>query len=332
MQIVTERDFPMAELVLDDEFTLASQDTMVGEIAESIASIGLLSPVLVEDGSNELVAGRRRTAATMVLKQTHIRARIVRFDSQQEKEIVKLRENLDRRELTADERLAYRRRIAELEEQIAAAREAAAEAAWPDSVTIERDPEFLQPEIEIEVPKKRAGAPSKGRKEAAKKLGIGERQLRRDISAKPKDDSAANGADAQPVPPIQLFGVSVPSHALDRIAKIVEVFDAAAAANRRAMGSFRELADRDDYPRDAFQSLYNELKFASVLLRDLRPAWVCLDCKWLPSKKDDCPRCAGNGYIVQRQTAEIPDELKRTGEEAGVFVRGKFTRLSEIKS
>jgi hypothetical protein len=72
------------------------------------------------------------------------------------------------------------------------------------------------------------------------------------------------------------------------------------------------------------------LHSAAATVRSYKPTHQCPYCKQIKTRKATCLGCRGKGWIAARST-NVPQVLLARGAEAGVYVEGKFTLLSEVK-
>lgn len=99
---------PISEIYIDPKFNTRdpSQEAEIGKLSESLSKDGQLTPVLVHPYKGkgnfkyELTIGFRRTAAATMLKWTEIEAKILdAAPSEQERKILNLVENMQRKDL-----------------------------------------------------------------------------------------------------------------------------------------------------------------------------------------------------------------------------------------
>ena len=155
----------------------ALNQEVVASLAESIAAVGLLQPILVyqrQDGTVQLIAGRHRLAAAQQLGLECIDVAVV-YGDEADCRLSEIAENLHRAELTAQERA----------EQI---------AEWVRLTDRQRG-------LSDNLSGKSPGRPEGGAAAAARDLGMGEREVQRavkiaeDITPEAKDAARAAGLD-----------------------------------------------------------------------------------------------------------------------------------------
>lgn len=107
------RDLPLAELVVGGDVRLDEDDEALAELAESIAEVGVIQPLVVRelDDGWEVIAGRRRLAAARIAESETVPCVIRDLDDEQSFDVT-LAENLHRRDLSWIEvALAYERLV-----------------------------------------------------------------------------------------------------------------------------------------------------------------------------------------------------------------------------
>ena len=333
MIVVATQEFKMSAVVLPEDYEQEAARPEVDELEESIGAHGVLQPVGIEHGTNQLVWGRKRFAASARLGLSHVPSLVVKFDDRFEKAIVVMRENLDRADLSPDQRALQRARIAELEEERIREREELADASWPaNELTFEPDPDAPPPGAEpgtlvSRSPGllKRPGAPSKGRLEAAKKLGISQRQLSKDIK-RAKELKAGIAAG-----PVTVSSLPVPDHGLDldeathaEIVGACSDFDDMTKALRKAHKLAKGRAGL--LSKDLVESIEcNAQEVAAAA-----PGMVCPYCACRTRLRTNCGECGGRGWIGTDEVTAVPPELLDLSEGKRVYVGRKLVKASTL--
>ena len=99
---------------VDDDIRIRKEIGNLQPLIDSIAKVGLINPILIDEQSN-LVAGFRRLEACKQLKMEEVEVRIVDFAGDQMKMLdVEVAENFFRKDFTPEEVLATERRRQEI--------------------------------------------------------------------------------------------------------------------------------------------------------------------------------------------------------------------------
>ncbi len=106
------------DIVVDEEIRIRKEIGNLQSLEDSIAKVGLINPVLIDENSN-LVAGYRRLCACKNLGWHEIDARVVEVEGDNLKSLeIEIAENFFRKDFTTDEILATERRRQELLEKM----------------------------------------------------------------------------------------------------------------------------------------------------------------------------------------------------------------------
>lgn len=91
--------FPLEQIVINRELRQRRELVGITELAESIAGVGLINPILIRRSNNDLIAGERRLEACRLLGWTHV---TIQFDDEVDPaqlKLIELEENLKRVDL-----------------------------------------------------------------------------------------------------------------------------------------------------------------------------------------------------------------------------------------
>jgi ParB-like chromosome segregation protein Spo0J len=152
---------------------------VVGELAQSIRTIGLQTPLtcVIRDGRHILVAGRNRLEALRLVGAEEAPVRIVEFNDV-EAQLWQLSENLHRAELT---KLQYDQQVVKYAELLKAKQAGKTAAPIPSQPANEIPPEGVSRQVGAK-PQHRenvGGRPEGGYRQAARELNIPEQTVRR---------------------------------------------------------------------------------------------------------------------------------------------------------
>jgi hypothetical protein len=261
-------------------------------------------PVCLDQG-DRLVYGRHRYAASRACSLTSIRSAKYEFSGPREVRITELRENLDRRQLSAEETDRATKELVEL----LTAEEAESDAVSRSLNSVENSQGASRPG-----PKKTPE--SRAVERVSDATGISPQGVRARVErAKEKDAPAAKAA-----PTIEVWGLRTDDPAMmatiEDAARIQKAMDAVSAACARAVAAINEgLPNTAQW--SAAANLREELHSAGRVARALRPAALCPFCK---DVVNGCPSCDGRGVVGQGEMERAPDELKLGGDQAMVCV------------
>lgn len=295
-------------LVLPGDFQSRLDPERLKGLIDSIKDDGLIHPPLVRRGDRVVICGSDRIAAMKLAGMTEVE---VRLCSASDTEVTRLRaaENIFRR-ADVDKRDEY------LREYVAALQ------ATPEvSGQVVREPGQVGRPRSL---KKAA------RDVAAAELGISERTLRR--AEAPEPPAPTLQPEAPPVP--ETFGLKMPwdlaNDARAMAAALEGLDELLRKAQALATRLGKVLEGRPALGQVTLQALKGDLHSIAHGVRSCRPYAVCLYCKCNLVAMANCPGCKGSGYLVEHQLAGVPPELKATGEDRGIYVRGNFTRLADL--
>jgi ParB-like chromosome segregation protein Spo0J len=293
-----------------------------------------LPPIQVVEagaGRHEVVKGFHRLAAHLDEGLDEIRADVVEYDSEDEREVDVLAENLRRRQLPIDEYRAGLRRLVALyevspEDRSALEDQLDAELGGP-SEDAERNSSARADQLPTAAkPGRPASTKRKAIKKAAATAGASEDTVERAL--KPKDDEpAAKAPPAPAVPSIRAFGLDVPA-AVDAKARRVQAQVDEADKLLRALAKVVNGMEDAGVPGKFAQVAVNALKLAGDAIRGLRPSALCPWCKGFADVAD-CYFCSAGGYAdAERMKRDIPEDLLLEGDAAMVANgTGRFRKV-----
>lgn len=331
MRVVAQQNFKCVDVVLPEDFEEAIKHPATATIAKSIFSHGLIEPIGIEKGTNELVWGRKRFAGGhRINKLAYLPASIVTFDYPEEKEIIVMRENLDRADLTPDQRAEMYVRITALEAQRIQREKEEAEAPPVPTLTVERwdeeDPAEMTQVISRHPAEKskKAGRPretaAQARKAAASKLNVSESSIAR--AQKKLADKAAKKAGEEPSAarfPIPDHGLELPEALHASIAMVHADHIELAKALRKAI----KLAESHRYKVEGLNDVL-------VQVQNGTPGMVCPYCALRPRLLKSCEHCNAGGWISVHAAQFVPAPLLVGGAEKQVYVGAKLKKASLI--
>lgn len=285
----------------------------------------ILPPIRIDRGRH-VVQGFHRLAAAMEVGHKTIRADIVEYDSDQEREADQLAENLHRRVPDSE---ARRRGLARLVEIFAA--EAGESSGIADGVARN----FSAPAEEVPPKAKRGRPPEPKRqaiKKAAKLTGHSEDTVERAVKAQERDEEPAPLEPAPPPPPcIRSFGLPLPpsiDHRARQVQAAIDEIDKHLRAIAKIANGLEETGLSGHDAQKLAKDEYERFAFAA---RGYRPEALCPWCKGLaitPQWKSPCNGCNGTGFATAAKLrANVPEELLREGAEAMVAERGRMRPL-----
>lgn len=170
-----------------------------------------------------------------------------------------------------------------------------------------------------------------GKTEAAIKKAVQREEAKKKseidfVSTTPKSEPAELPA---PLPPIRTFGANIDgaiidsaSEARDMIDELSKLFASATAKMTAYEKRFPQLGQQQR-AREGLQS-------ASHALRAARPESVCPHCKATEQMKR-CLVCKGLGFVPKASLVDCPKELLVEGDEAGIYIDGKWCLLLDME-
>lgn len=300
-------------------------DPLVKAIQSSLVTTGgqPAEPIVV-DKNNNIVAGRKRLAACLNEKVPFVDVMV--FDgTADELEQICLVENVRRRHLVGPE----------LDEEISKL-VTLQMASVPHEDTDGEDEE--EEPAEKEEPKR--GRPktdtTKAREVVAAKIGTTPEAVR---SAEKRAKQAAAPKEPVKTPPaidrdsaIDMLGVDAP-------AKLIKLTNEEHSLLSDLYSDLVEMSKRITRISKATGRTYTALDEAvhnagAVCKREV-PSHICVWCKCHSRLQKTCLGCKGKGYLTVGEMEAIHDkklreQLLQSGDDAGVYVDGKFVPLKEI--
>lgn len=350
MRTIATQSFKISDLTLPADYERAAASPKVQDLVKSITEHGLIQRVGIEKGTNELVWGRKRVAAHTILNQVFVAAEIVEFDDKWEKQIVVIRENLDREEYTTDQRDEMLVWIVDIQAFRMREEEERSTAAWPDDgPQVCVDPEFTQEDVNSRqsgessshtASKPKKTGPKTKRSDAvsaaAKMANVSKRTVERALTnvKKKKEAAAAVAEEEAPVAPgkrkplIDTRGIDVPPEFLEKASGAFAGIDAIGKVLSKAKGEVTKLINAQILDGSRLQRIKRDLDALATEVKNATPKCICLYCKLRDPK---CQSCHGSGLMSEEQMENVPRELMARGEFAGIFRSGgKFVKLSEM--
>lgn len=320
MRVIGVATCAIDALSLPGDFPARLDPERLKGLSESIQRDGLIHPPLVRQSDKLVVCGGDRIAALKLAGQTLVEVRLCEAS---DTEVVRLRaaENVFRR---AD----LEKRDEYLREYVAALEE---EEVTTNGVSGQGVPKTEGKGKEEAPPKKRRGRPpstkKKAREKAAADLGVSERTIRR------AEEEPHEASDA-PAPVIEMHGLQMPLELGLTLREVADAMDKLDNLFRLAQGVVtrlgRDIAGSAALRRVDLQRLHNDLHAMATGVRAIRPREACAYCKLHPKALPNCAGCKGSGYLLEPELAWVPEELKATGDAAGIYLRGKFERLADL--
>lgn len=294
-------------------------EKMVADIkagdGESIGPVGI-------DRQKRLWWGHNRYEAYARAGVRRVRCAIYQFKDENEAKAAAIRENLRRKQLSAE-------RIRDLTQELVAITEkrlVSRETSGPESATVvAKTPEAAPP---------RGGRPKSDHAEAIRLVAKQENVSRQAIEKRlkvgapdPTPPPANRDADA---PPIHTFGVPLSATLLETVTSLQRHNDKAARLCQQLLGELTKMAAVDGGDTDKANELHEAFRRLGAVLRGQRPESLCPYCKHDP-RVVTCMACRGRRYATAAQVAgggDIPKELLQDAPDAWVSVDGKAVPLN----
>lgn len=263
----------------------------VRDLAESIRENGLLQPPTVNRSTNEIVAGRDRYAAHILLGRETIEVVFIDVEEIQAKTL-EIVENLNRRH-SIEEQRELRVALYKLNE----AKE-----------------RLRQPEVG-EKEKGRTGPKSTPKSRAIKKTceqtNVHETTLRRDLERKAKaaEKEQAENAELNKKPPVETFGLKVNPRFLAQLKKLQDDCKKVAKELESNHKLFLKWTSNDVCPEVSRRAFKQAMTHVTALTKGFSPVSICPSCKLIETLLEDCPTCYGKGYCPQSKIDFLPAEL-----------------------
>jgi len=287
MQFLNIRRITINALTLPSDIKARMKAPHVAELAKSIEALGgePAEMPLIRLGTREVIAGRDRIAACMLLKIPRIDVRVV-DGTDAELAQLELDENLRRRQ---DNRTSMLAQAVKLEK-------AAIEAAEAETKGKAKEAGTVVP------PKERKTAKGKAREAVAKKAGI------KPESARKAEQRAEAKANPKPAPaekpPIDLMGHEMSAATLKTIGRVVmlcETVEASAKYQQRDISNNAAIL-----PGGVTVRLMDAAKELQAAAAAVKPVAICYECKGQGDEK--CKVCKGAHYARAEQMVNVPAE------------------------
>jgi ParB-like chromosome segregation protein Spo0J len=158
------------------------------------------------------------------------------------------------------------------------------------------------------------------------------REIVKKIEAREEAKEEARSGD----PPVKTLGLPIPPEILVRIEKEQGLLDKMSRMLSELKRTYTEYEQCTGVAGKLGPGKHHASALRSALdalntLRDQRPACVCPHCKLLPDLIKTCNVCRRSGYIGASALKQIEACLLVEGDEAGVWVDGKWRSLAELR-
>lgn len=299
----------------------------VAELADDIRQRGgepIHAPT-VRAGSNELLCGRDRFAASIDNKAKKLWVHLVECDDQEAKEL-ELAENIYRR---ADNRAELIAQLVRLKEQHLRAEDEAKRAAGEKVSAASQDS-----------PKARA------RREVAKAAGVSQATVKshekhaRKSAEKAENDTGEVGEVTHPAAPVepsapelpagfQAYGLEVGRELADGICAAHAWLSTIEGDARRIVGEITKLGQAGRPVAHAhLQAMRQQAQTLGHAIREAIPVGLCPYCKAQPALVTDCNGCGATGVVGRHTGDHVPRELLGTAPVT-VAVNGHIVPLAD---
>ncbi len=136
-------------------------------------------------------------------------------------------------------------------------------------------------------------------------------------------------------PPVKTFGLSVPAEMLARIEKEIAIVSKLSRLLSEMKRTYTEYEGIQGVagklgPGRHYQSALRNALDALNTIRGQMPASICPSCKLVPELMENCAGCRRSGYIGESALSRIEACLLVEGDEAGVWVDGKWKTMASI--
>lgn len=162
------------------------------------------------------------------------------------------------------------------------------------------------------------------------------RHLVRRAEAKEKKQADPPKKPEKPASPIKTLGLDVPAAVLDRAEKeqaLVDKLDRLITEINRTYTDYETIRGGRSGLRAGqhYASALRDAVTAFKSIRGNRPACVCPHCKLWPEIQKTCAACRGAGFIGEADLERVEKVLLVEGDEAGVWVNGKWRTLISLR-
>lgn len=176
---------------------------------------------------------------------------------------------------------------------------------------------------------KTKGRPASPKTEAVRAVAKATGKTEAAVRAADYRANATSKAPSSPVAAcIDTFEVSVPPEVLRDAQEHLSVLEEVCRTTTATQAALTRFSDCHGV---MLLRIKEPLHDAGALAKSLMPASVCLWCKCTKHRKG-CPGCKGRGWLTAGELKSVTDErLKAVGALAGIWVDGKWVKLSEVK-
>jgi hypothetical protein len=142
-------------------------------------------------------------------------------------------------------------------------------------------------------------------------------------------------SEATAEPCIKTLGLDVPAEVLVRAEKEQGLIDKMSRMLSELKRTYTEYEQCTGVagklgPGRHFSTPLRTALDALNLLRGQRPASVCPHCKLIPDLLKTCAACRRSGILGEEALARVEPVLLAEGDDAGVWVDGKWRSLAEL--
>lgn len=194
-------------------------------------------------------------------------------------------------------------------------------------------------EIPVSTAAKLADAPAHTQKAAVEGGKAAAREIvdkLEEQKANAANDNRGTRAEDPSAPPVRTLGLDAPAEMLVRIEKEQNLIDKMSKLLAELKRTFTEyegiksVVGKLGKGRHYGSALRDALEQLN-LLRKQRPASLCPHCKLLPELMPTCNVCRNSGYIGEEALGTIEKCLLAEGDDAGVWVSGKWRTLASMR-
>jgi ParB-like chromosome segregation protein Spo0J len=295
MERFGQREMRISSLRLPGDMRQRMTQPHIRDRADSIAQVGLIHPPMVRKSTREIIAGRDRIAAHLLLERESVTVDLVEC-TDEEAAVLEAHENIERRHDPVEQRRLTLELVQRFTEQLATEN--------PEKPKKGRRgrTKTLQGQARELVAKERGVTPDAVRKaeeRAAKRQGADRRE-----------GAAPDSSPAAAKPTIETWGLEPESDFLAGAAAQQRYIDDAAGKLQAAKTSLTQLGNSGlGYPNVKLQHIRKLLDEASTAIRQGRPVALCPWCKGTVDAKQACGGCGGSALMLKSQELGVPPEL-----------------------
>jgi ParB-like chromosome segregation protein Spo0J len=317
VKIVGFKELPIQSLTLPGDWLKILEEPEVIERAESIDKHGLIHEPVVRDGTFQVLAGRRRIAATQRLGQKTVLCKVVSCSDSEAVE-VEYQENLQRRRYTAEQERELRQKRQDMLASILARESKGAEPRKPGQTGRVKTPR------------------GKAREVVAKERGVKPETLRKqEYRNKQRKEKAGGKADAelrQEADPINALGLELDEQFSAQVRAIQLHVKEVNLLLRQASAKLTHLKNAElGYPDARLDRMRENLKSFTAVVANATPSCLCPWCKAIPAVMAECSACGSSGWITPDMEDAVPSELLETDEPKVVY-QGSVRLAAEFLS